>query len=163
MIKRISNFKRIKLKENSIVLCDIDDTLLNFEHFIGDYWNTSNKVDHTYDIWFSLIENQIPLISHASFYTFLDEIHRTNSKLILITARSEKFKNGTLHHLKTVDIIFHDIHFLNGNLKGDFISKFYSKDIHEFSDIHFIDDDICQVFDVKEKNANINVYHFCKN
>lgn len=160
MIQMINTFNSITIGLRSVILCDIDDTLLSFKNHIGDYWNTQNKIDHTYEIWFSLIRGKVPELTHDDIHSFIDRIISNDSKLILITARNEIFRDGTLEHLKSVGIKFHDIHFLNGNLKGDFIKKNYNSS--EF-DIHFIDDDIRQVKDVSSKNPNINVYHFVVN
>ncbi len=157
-IKIIKNFYSIPLKIRTTVLCDLDDTIFDFKDHVGTYWLDSDRNDPFYERWFSLIKDKDPKPTCEHLYNFLEDIKLTSSSLIFITARNERFKNGTLTHLEKMRIEFENIYFLNGELKGSFIRDFLTPCVNTI----FIDDDSDQVNDVAIKNPNLTVYHFKK-
>lgn len=157
-IKIIKNFYSIPLKIGTTVLCDLDDTIFDFKEYIGSYWSDFNRNDPFYDRWFSLIKDKDPKPTCEHLYDFLEDIKITSSKLIFVTARSERFRSETLVHIEKMRIEFQNIYFLNGELKGSFIRDF----LMPCKNTIFIDDDTNQVNDVAIKNPSVMVYHFKK-
>jgi len=43
IIKKINSFNLIDVKENSLVLCDIDDTVLRFDLNLDDFYSSTEK------------------------------------------------------------------------------------------------------------------------
>jgi predicted secreted acid phosphatase len=158
-IRKIKRFDSILIQFNSLVLCDIDDTVLNYKNETEEYWKTHNHGDDPkYRKWANLINNVEPKFTCDTFKEFYDVIKNTQSELVFITARDSIHKSMTENQLEKLGITGHEIYFLEGNLKGDFIKNKFEIGRHTI----FIDDNEKQVYDVYEKNSHISIYHFEK-
>lgn len=156
-IKKINSFELVEIKENSLVLCDIDDTVLRFDLNFDDFYFKTKK--HIQDINNYIDEQDMVKIASKEFSDYRDKntpfhtdkngfdklekkISDSNSKLYFITSRSEKYKNVTEEQFKLIGIDHskYPIYFTFDYKmsKADFIEKYI--DISNFSQIYFIDD-----------------------
>lgn len=155
-VTTIKTFKEIKFPINSLILCDIDDTLVNYSEETNEYWkNNMYLEDPKYEKWADLIRDVPPTFSCNTFEDFYIEIKQTGSELVFITARNPSHMDMTENQLKQLGLSEHSIHYLAGKLKGEFIKETFKTGRHTI----FIDDSYKQVNDVLEKNPYINVYH----
>lgn len=175
-LKEINDYSQIKIIPNSLIVFDIDETIIKFPELGKNWWK--NKFNHYYAIyndydkadisaledWIEHVKiNKPEMINKDSFIEFFNSSLDNNCKIIFLTARNEKLKDLTLQHLIHVDVINHnkvyDIYF-NEN-KGEELEKILSKE--EFNDILFIDDLEENLKDVSNHlydKYNLNLYHF---
>jgi hypothetical protein len=120
----INSFSNIKIKQNTLIICDIDETLLYIKKsniclsILCSYWFT--------DAHFT---------DKNGFKKLLEEIENTNSTLCFLTARenTKKIKNFT-----KMDFDDFQIYFCGKIPKGEFILKNINHTF--FNEIIFIDD-----------------------
>lgn len=175
-MKEINDYSQIEIILNSLVVFDIDETIIKFPQLGKDWWK--NKLNHYNAIygdhhkaeinaledWIEHVKiNKPEMINKDSFIEFFNSALDNNCKIIFLTARNEKLKDITYEHLLHLDIINHnkvyDIYF-NEN-KGEELEKILSKE--EFNDIIFIDDLEENLKDVSNhlyEKYNLNLYHF---
>lgn len=156
----IGTFKDIFLRQNSLVLCDIDDTVFDYGKEVDDYWKQKIN-DPNYEIWHSIIKRITPILTDSYFYTFLDNIEKSNSVIHFITHRSDNFKDITKKHMKHYNLDHIETHHLSGSSKAKYINENF--DLNNFEGgILFIDDSNNNVNDVANNIPNSNVYLFKK-
>lgn len=157
-MRHVTNFSSIIIPRRSIVLCDIDDTVLHFGEVTTNYFSTVlREQDPFYEEWGRRIQNQIPELTCISFNDFYSKIIESESELIFVTARNSKFTDMTLVHLKYLGLDKHTVYHLNGSCKGDFVNNMnLDKDRPKL----FIDDSLLNTVAVKEKNPHIETYVF---
>jgi uncharacterized HAD superfamily protein len=134
-INNINSFQNISITENTLIFCDIDETILKYEIINHKWWK--DKLEYYYNIhnnhnisnqcayleWKEYIYNNLPSYTDKNgFLKMLDTIKKTNSKLIFITAREKNIKNITIQQLKHLKINNYDILFVGKKkTKGLFI------------------------------------------
>lgn len=155
-ILQVKNFNSISLQSNSLILCDIDDTIINYRQETNEYWSNHTKgSDPKYRKWASLICDVPPTFVCSTFEQFYDKVKNTNSELVFVTARDPIHEPMTVNQLEQLGIVGHNIHHLAGSSKGDFIKNTFMTE----RNVIFIDDSSEHVNDVLNKNPHINVYH----
>lgn len=134
MFKMISNFKKINIPRQSVIFCDIDNTILHYY-------------------------NKHVVMTCDSFTEFNKKIAQTSSFLILLTNRDEKLKHITESELRKLDIYYEYIAYTNGKNKGFHLLE----NIHGYNCVNVIDSDIKNLYDIYNiYGKTINYYHFQK-
>jgi hypothetical protein len=170
----VKSFKDIPVERNTLVLCDIDDTVIVFEK-LGKKWWRERFVDYyerngDYEFsetallkeWIHQIHKEKPVhVDKEGFEDFVERINSTGSILVFITARTSDLYCLTLHHLKQVGITPKtDVHYTNNTPKGDYIANVI--DFDDFDHIVFIDDMEHNVNSVKRVfGEKVDTYLFC--
>ena len=177
----INSFNDVKLGDpNTLVICDIDETLLywkkkpedfyqmvrdDFATILSDYteeemkkeavsWLQIYKCMHspimTDVIGFNNLKNNINLLS--------------NSKIIFLTARTNNVETNnkfTRNNFKSIGLEYDDyhIHYTDNKIsKGEYIKEHI--DLNGYDEIIFIDDYESYIKNVKDIFPNISCYKF---
>ena len=151
----ISKFSDIEIKPNTLVLCDIDDTLLHHPA-INMAWvslinmffylkhqqptETENRTSMEEEVrgYMNEIFRTIPM-RHTDREGFFSLLQRSTD-FAFVTARSIEAKEFTYSNLRSLDIDVdqYPVHFCGDVPKGKYInSKF---DLHKYDYVVFIDD-----------------------
>jgi len=151
-MKEVSTFKEIPIQRNTLVLCDIDDTVIVFKELGKKWWR--ERFDYYYERngdyefsnqavlkeWIHQIHKVKPVhVDETGFIDFMERIEATGSTIVFVTARSQDLADLTLKHLEHVGITPKlDVHYTNNLPKGDYIANVL--DFDDFEHIVFIDD-----------------------
>jgi len=151
--KTINSFNNIKIVENSLIICDIDETLLHFKNWDSNFWinnynhylkiyndkeKAKNKTDIEYEKYIYSIK---PTHNDKNgFFEMTNKIKKSNSKLIFVTARDLEAKNFTHNNLKKLKVNYkkYPVFFSALTPKGEFIKHNFN--LSSFNKIIFIDD-----------------------
>lgn len=154
----IRSFKDIELQDSSLIICDIDDTILDYGEKIEEYWK-SKIHDPGFLIWHEVVKSISPSLTSDDFHDFLLHVKNTNSEIHLVTHRNENFIDITFLHLDQFGIKDIEIHFLAGKSKGK-----YSVDNFEVNNRHvvFIDDSENNHKDVLKHIPHVKSFLFKK-
>lgn len=159
----IHTFLDVDIRPNSLVICDLDETLLKFSDIDKQWWidhfNSHFKLSNNYDDadnktyleWIDYVQHNMP--SHTDFDGFskmLEKIHKSNSKLIFLTARNCALEKITHKHLISLQInpLDFEIYFSHLMPKGKYLCEFV--DFGQFEHIIFIDDLLTNIYNVLE-------------
>lgn len=170
----VKSFKDIPVERNTLVLCDIDDTVIVFEKLGKKWWR--ERFDDYYERngdyefsekavlkeWIHQIHKEKPVhVDKEGFDDFVERINSTGSTLVFVTARTADLYCLTLHHLKQVGITPKtDVHYTNDTTKGEYIANVI--DFDDFDHIVFIDDMEHNVNSVKRVfREKVATYLFC--
>jgi hypothetical protein len=139
----INTFNDIPVTEKTLVLCDIDETLL-----------TTKKVELTT----KEVKKKIYLPKYTDrngFYNLLKKIEMTNSKLIFITARKITATQFTYNQFKflNIDKDKFPIIFCGDTSKARIVKKYIN--LKNYSNTLFIDDLKHNLHDMKQQFDNI--------
>ena len=178
----INDYTQIRLIKNSLIIFDIDDTIIKFPELGKNWWKTTfdnyyklhqnfDKADIlTLEEWIQNIKIMKPeMIRKESFIKFFDKALENNCKIIFLTARNEKLKDLTLQHLLHCEVItkenFHNVYFSEN--KGDKLKKILQNpEYSNIKNIIFIDDldrNLKDVYNALYFDYNVNLYHFIHN
>jgi predicted ferric reductase len=142
----INTFNDIPIIEKTLVLCDIDETLLTTK-IIKLVSNKDNKmVKLCY----------LPKYTDKDgFLALLEKIKITNSKLIFITARRSTFAQITYNQFKLLDIDknVYPIFFCGETPKSKIVKK--NINLNNFSNIIFIDDLKYNLYHMKKEFSDL--------
>jgi hypothetical protein len=157
--KTIQKFSEIDLSgvnpEQTIVLCDIDDTLLHHpflsgvwaaimtEFFVEMYFAETNQYNREAgmqlaDEYSKKIIREIPM-QHTDRYGFFDLLNKVG-KLMFITARFPEAEEFTRENLLSIGVNsdLHEIRFTGSRPKGEYIQT--TIDLTPYTTVLFIDD-----------------------
>lgn len=172
----ISSYDNINIKNNSLILCDIDETVLKYNGINREWWKQRfyyhydkdkdyDKADiNSLNDWKNYIYNTQPTITdNYGFRNFIDKINETNSTLYFITARDKDMEIITEKHFNELNIDFYkeQIHYVGINSKGAYIKDNFK--LANYNTIIFIDDREVHLNEVKDETKDIkevNTYHF---
>jgi len=172
-MKIIHTFNDILLtKENPLVLCDIDDTILKYKYDFVDFFKKnvliSQGASHEELINYANDDYYIYRILNDPFHTdqdgfnsLLNKIKELNGEIMFITSRSKGTIDMTKRHFKRLNIPYNkkNIHYLsNLTKKGEFISKHI--DVKGRGEILFIDNLTNNITNVELFNPSISCYKF---
>lgn len=155
MFTEITTFFNVTLKEKSLVMIDIDDTILKYEHLNKTWWkNTFDKhynetADYdesdklTLNMWKSLIHNAEPqYVDKSGIFDLFERAKQLNCKIIFLTARCETLKIITIEHLNKLGIYIDEIYFTPNIEKGIVLKKLKNEMYDEYLHTISIDDHI---------------------
>jgi len=149
----INTFSNINISQNTLILCDIDDTILKFDNINQIWWK--NRFNYYYSLsnnyddadlqvlneWIDYIEINNPKFTDKNgFIKLLHKINKTNSEIIFITARESYLEKLTQKHFEYVNLssFNYKIYHIGDVSKGTFINLNF--DIEKYSNVIFIDD-----------------------
>jgi len=124
--------------KDTLVLCDIDETVLTFKGVTHEWWNANiEKHGHawTYDQWEHIARTNPP---EATDPTGFQTMVRNSGKLIFVTARKKHLMRLTEEHLSKVTNQKWDVLFCGTESKGRIIKEHL--DLSPFDRVVFIDD-----------------------
>jgi hypothetical protein len=174
----IKTFDSINIPNNSLILCDIDDTVFYFPEITKQWW--TNKFDHYYKItsdfdlaenlsltdWQNYIKFNFPeYTDKKGFLNFVDKINLGGSKLIFITARQIELEHITIlnfNHLQ-FDVTKYQVHYIGHVPKGEYIKlNICNENCLGYNKIIFIDDIDYNIQSVKDNLlfCNLECYKF---
>jgi hypothetical protein len=178
MITQVSSFSEIEIVPNSLVILDIDETVLTFPQITKHWWKET--VDYYYEIttdkhlsekytlddWRHIAFSTDPIrLDSENQLKFIEKIYQNNCELIFLTARNEDLSSITYKHLRHINIDNRHLVYFDEN-KGE---KFYEivSTLHQnCENITFVDDLIINLdkimiavnkYDLAAKN--IKLYH----
>jgi len=167
MFSNISSFSDVDVKNNTLIICDIDDTLIKFpKKFIEIYEmlkNSEIKAFGKYDeqllyedaLYAYALHTNIekPVLTDKNgFYLMLDKIKKQNSSLVFLTARDIKHEHFCKKHFTDSGLNYNDfyVYYTNNTIsKGEYINKYIV--LNNYDNIIFIDDR-------KENIESVNQY-----
>jgi hypothetical protein len=175
--KPIHSFSEIEVSPNTLILCDIDDTLLhhpainvnwmiiihNFFHIkYHDKHGHYNKlqVEKKINQYLDSVFESIPMrhTDRDGFFAMVDG----STDIAFVTARQQVAKDFTYDNLRCLDIDpeKYAIHFSGNMGKGDYINKNF--DLAKYDRVVFIDDqprNLENVF-LRVFHTNLELYQF---
>jgi hypothetical protein len=177
--QKITSFANIVKKNKTLVICDIDETIMHFTNGteqVNDNWWDQKKQQymetlgcdsktagaHAYQEWHELVKTTKPQFTDSKgFVKMLDKLNKKNSDIIFLTARKQDTRDLTHQHLTMLNIDPNgfELHFTSLNPKGPYIKS--NIDINKYKQIIFIDDAKHNLDSVYETfNGQIECYHF---
>lgn len=162
---KIKNYNEIEVLPNSLVIFDLDETIIRFPYITAKWWDNTKKAyelinektadNRAYSDWFYIINQYNPsMLDFNEFNKLLLRIKDTNSSFIIVTARNIQLKDITLKHLETFNINC-DVFYTSD--KGIVINAI--KRNYIYNHIIFIDDNEKYIKQVNELNPEIITYH----
>jgi len=160
----IKNYNEIHVLNNSLVILDLDETIIRFPYITGLWWENTKKAyelidvktsdDRTYSDWLHIVNTYNPtILDNLEFNNLLMRIKNTNSTFIIVTARNIKLKHITQKHLNTCGINC-DVYYSTN--KGIMINEI--KNNYIYKHIIFVDDNPKYIKQVEELNPEIITY-----
>jgi hypothetical protein len=171
MFKCINSFNQVELLPNSLLVFDIDETIMSFEDIDEGWWKkTFDKYyeqTQDYDMadelslreWVDHISNSKPKVLDEFNFIFLVELAKQNDcEIIMLTARRKFLFDITISHLAhcKVDIDSDSVYF-NEN-KGTELLNIVTNKYPNISNIIFIDDIEHNLINVANTFAPYNKY-----
>lgn len=176
----VTSFNQIPIPNSSLVICDIDDTLIKSKKCLSHFVKTveedfkmfpddSSKESLLKDAWdMQQIYNQMFGYDHTDSNGFLamcDKIKNSSGQLIFLTARDAKSEIATRKNFQSVGLNYDDfsIYYTNNLIpKGQFIQSNIQSNINSspYSNIIFIDDNETQLSSVNECFPQAQCYKF---
>ena len=161
----IKNYNEIEILNNSLVILDLDETIIRYPYITHLWWENTKKAyelidiktadDRAYQDWLYIINKYNPtLLDEYQFTNLIKRIKNTNSHFIIVTARNIKLKNITINHLKSCGISCDVFYSLD---KGIMINAI--KQNYVYNHIIFVDDNKKYINQVEELNPEIITYH----
>jgi len=189
-MKPITSFENIPILENTLALCDIDDTILRFEktledcyqdvletiqsmiemkEFTSEYLEESIKdTEHLMEVAKMRLNHHQrtsdPVPTDANGFTkLLTEIKNKNGSLAFLTARHSLTEEYTRDHFRVLGIKYDDfqIHYTQDSKLSK--SKFllkYLDKMGNYSNIIVIDDRVDLLEEIESDFPNIETYLF---
>lgn len=179
-MSQVATFAHVEVVPNTLVLLDIDETILFYDGIDEDWW--SERIDYhatssqccnetamllSIDDWFRHISCHHPRhTDRAGLDALLRSIEDTHSHLLFITARNPKYKPITIDHLRRLGLqrVEDRVHYLGGWPKGDYIQT--NIDTSSYARVVFIDDvskNIASVADALTRDGKLRTYQFVMN
>jgi hypothetical protein len=175
--KTIQKFSEIDIQPNTLILCDIDDTLLHHPA-INNAWNLlidtffyiqhhaetgfydKNESNKKTDQFCNHIFNTVPF-QHTDRDWFFAMLEKATG-FAFVTARYATAKEFTYGNLRGIDVDpeKYKVHFCNGVAKGEYIIRNF--DLAKYDHVVFIDDQIPNLQNVLLllNHADLKIYHF---
>ena len=158
---KIRNYDEIEVLPDSLVILDLDETLIQFDGMYDKWWEDnlihSNELE-VYRRWIQLISFTMPhMLDSYEFNNLLRRIKQTNSRMVILTARSAKLCEITLQQLVYCNIIIplDDIYF--SDKKGRIAHSIRRR--YTYSNLIFVDDRKSNIRDVKIWIPDAICYH----
>lgn len=175
MFKQIFSFKNINIHPRTLVVFDIDDTVIGYKEFSHTFFTDSIKkykkkhkcdkmaLDFALHDWITKVNQGTPYhMDDDGFNELTQKITNTDSHYIFMTARNSLYKDITESHLEKVGIQNRQVYYLAGANKGEFLKSIFHK-YSKYKKIIFIDDMEKNLNDIHKAFGNkINLYHFVK-
>jgi len=177
LIYKINDYSDIFIKKNSLVVLDIDDTVLTYkgvsDNFYQERFNHYHKIYSNYDMILRLIKNDWNyfvkinppnLINKKSFFNFIDIALKSKCEIIFLTSRPKTMKLITRYHFECnrLNDFIDKIHYSSS--KGTYLKKLKEEKFKNYHNIIFVDDlkeNLINVFyHLQNLKVNIDLYQF---
>ena len=158
---KIRNYDEIEILPDSLVIMDLDETLIQFDGMYDKWWgdNLRHATElEVYRRWIQLISFTMPsMLDQYEFDKLVRRIERSHSRLVILTARSAKLCEITLQQLVYCNIILplDDIYF--SDKKGKMAHSIKRR--YTYSNVIFVDDKKSNIRDVKIWIPDAICYH----
>jgi hypothetical protein len=174
-IHKINSFDQVKIHRNSLILSDIDETILRFDQVKQEWWRNnfnSHYVIHqdyagadsyAFGKWIEVINMTKPShTDHTGFFRLLERIKKTGSDIQFVTARNSDLAPHTQKHFGNLGLNYMDfqVHHLSSMQKGLYIESQIPTDSYDH--IIFIDDLDSNINSVQKylTHPKLTVYKF---
>lgn len=175
MFKKITKFNQINLIKNSLVVLDIDETIIKFDNINKAWW--SDTFDKHYSItknhdcahnlslddWISHITINRPKLVDEGIYDWINLIDKHNCDLIFLTARNKNLKDITHSHLNIVNLSCNKDKVYFNQEKGDELFSIVNAQYSDKKNIIVVDDVEINLIDIKNKftdtDFNLHLYN----
>lgn len=178
MIKDITSFSQIEyIKPNSLVVLDIDETILTFSNINREWWDkTYNNFLHLYKnkdeankqseiLWANNISKNTPIIlDNVNLHIFLEKASENKCELIFLTARNKNISDLTMKQLNYCGINIDASKVFYNRDKGSELKNILENIFPNINHIIFIDDIINNLINVKSKiTLDLELYNIKHN
>lgn len=178
---KINSFEEVKLIEKSLLVIDIDDTILSYDGLGNDWWKKTMKkylkiTNNDYELsdilsnieWRNEVKEIEPNHTDSDgFFKMLENGKRMDLEMFVVTARDPIMETITYEHFEKAKIEGLTVYFSGGKNKAEKINEVMSKKVEEYNKIIFIDDNEKNLNDVKkffkEKSICYKFEHISKN
>ena len=176
MLRVINSYSAITLISRSLVVFDIDDTVVNFPDYGYAWWaatraayeRTMTKTEAdaaTLDDWRVAVHHVDPEpIDKAGFLEFYDKAKAADCDIIFLTARSPVLKAITHRHLKNSLMECAEEHVFYAEDKGPALVSIIQNSGRAYDHIIFVDDMIKNHESVRQAldalSVPVDTYHF---
>jgi hypothetical protein len=153
MFVEINTFFNVEIKEKSLIMIDIDDTILKYDQLDKTWWKNTfeyyysitNNYDEsdkkTLDEWRTMIYEKEPIhVDKSGMFDLFKRAEQLNCKIIFLTARCETLKSITVHHLNKLGIFIDEIYFTPNIEKGIILKKLKNEEYADYIYTVAIDD-----------------------
>jgi hypothetical protein len=173
LIKTINTFNDVVIeKENTLILCDIDNTLLYYTKKATDFYievqkSIPNKPTHFYinkatEYYYKYTAQSKPFhTDYDGFINMTNQLSTLNGNIMFVTARNKPYEDITKKHFSDIGLVYDDyvVHYTEDKIsKGEYIKLFI--DISNASDVIFIDDYDEYIQSVLDICPDIKCYKF---
>lgn len=175
MVEKISTFNSIDItNERTLVICDIDDTLLHYpkahdacHEMVSDVFPELDRDHPKYKKEFYEMLSMYKAIKEPEctdlegFLRLVIRVRALNGDIIFLTARSESSIEYTKKHFTQIglDYDYYKVHYTNNKItKGKYIKE--NIDLVNYTDVIFIDDYDCYIQTVLDEFNFIKCYKF---
>lgn len=174
----IGTYKEIDIIPNSLIVFDIDDTLIKFNELGKSWWdaemlqnkklynNDFNKArDATLKAWIDKIQIYTPVhINKTSFDDLLLKALARRCHIIFLTARDNSIRHLTEMHLEACGIKYYDRDLYHSENKGLALKNILKEErFQHYKHIIVVDDmlhNLVSINDAIKTNHNLYLYLF---
>jgi predicted secreted acid phosphatase len=156
-IATITSFFQVEISHKTLVVLDIDETILQFPGIHENWWHKKHKYysdligggayDHktvnslVYNDWLSYVTEINPThTDERGLFNLFERVKESNSHIIFLTARFKDTKELTYSHLKHLGISGIPVHFTSMEPKGDHLNRIIDDKYSHVKNIVFVDD-----------------------
>lgn len=176
IIYKIKDYSEIFIKKNSLIVLDIDDTILTYrgisDKFYNDKFNYYHKMYHDYDMIYKLIRNDWNefiksnppyLINQETFFNFTDIAVKNKCEIIFLTSRPQTMKLITRFHFEHNGLsdFLDKIHY--SPTKGKYLKELVFQNFKSYHKIILVDDlksNLMDIYYSLNKFKDIDLYLF---
>ncbi len=177
MVETISTFNSVEInKERSLVICDIDDTIMYYpkneilSHCKSIVQEVFPDLDETHELYQKELKELIDMYKiikspkHTDFDGFIKMVNRIKNlggNLVFLTARNESSIKITTKQFGQIGLNYNDyrVYYTNNEItKGRYIKE--NIDLSMYNDVIFIDDYESYIQTVLDEFSFIRCYKF---
>ena len=175
MLRAINSYSAITLIARSLVVFDIDDTLVNFPNYGLDWFAEKKAVyerimpkeeadRRTIQEWRATVRDIDPVaIDREGFHAFCERANAADCTIVYLTARSEILKEATQRHLKNaLDLTSEHVYYAED--KGPALAKIIKTLPRTYDHVIFVDDYVKNHVSVRTTldglGIPVDTYHF---
>ena len=152
MINNINSFSEIiRPKSNTLIVLDIDETIINFPLIDKDWWDKTydkllpiykeNTQYQTELLWNNYISNIEPrLLDSVNLINFINKSSKNNCQIILLTARDKSISKLTIKQLLKCGFSVHPSRIYYNKNKGIELKHIVQNIFPDVKDIIFVHD-----------------------
>lgn len=166
----VFEYSEIKIIEKSLIVFDIDDTIMHFEGIDNKWWDkryqeylAKHDNDHKKakslaikDWVHHVTENNPKLINEDNLREFINMANEKDCKIIFLTARDHSLRDITENHFQICDLneFIEDIYFSEN--KGLTLKEIINNQFNNIKNIIFVDDLERNLLSVEKEIADLH-------